>query len=128
MMATLSMKQFRCFNSSIRVDRLNHFIRDRHSIMPHEIASATGCDLKASMGLLLYLLSLSLVEARILIYHVEHQSDPPIPVTSRAIADGLPSLPFECGECGEIVDTYDDLRFDYSFILNEDLVFNLQDE
>ncbi len=121
----LSIKQFDCFNTLTKVDRLNHLISFHNDLMPHQVAIATGCGVYEAMGLLLYLSSLSLVKPKLLVYHMNDLIDPPNYILSRDAELGFPDLPLICDECGEEIESYDDLRFEFSFILNEKIVFGL---
>jgi hypothetical protein len=122
-MEVLSIKQFQCFNSSNKLDRLNNLVYLHNSLMPHQVAAATGCDLDDAMGLLLYLSSLSLVKPKLLVYHTNDLIDPPNYILSRDIELGFPELPFVCSECGETIESYEYLRFEFAFILKEKVVF-----
>jgi hypothetical protein len=122
-MEVLSIKQFRCFNSATRLERLNDLVDLHNHLMPHQIAAATGCGVNDAMGLLLHLSTLSLAKPRLLVYHTTDVIDPPNYILSRDIALGFPELPFECGECGETIESYDELRFEFSFTLIEKITF-----
>lgn len=122
-MKTLNLEQFQCFSSSRSIDRLNRLVEHTSSLMPHQVASATGCGIHEAMGLLLYLASLSVLKPKLLVYHIHDQADPPNAFASLDINKGLPQLPIICNNCGQTVESYDELSFDFVFIIDEKIDF-----
>lgn len=122
-METLSLEQFQCFNSSKSIARLIHLVEHNSSLMPHQVATATGCRVEEAMGLLLHLASISVVKAKLLVYHLRDFEDPPSPFASFDIEQGLPALPIICPHCDQVIETYDELDFDFIFIMQHPIRF-----
>lgn len=91
--------------------------------MPHEVASATGCSLEYATGVLFILLAENVAVAKLLVYHVGDPIDPPAPILSRDLADGLPGTPFVCNLCGDEVESSDELLYDLIFELTRQVRF-----
>jgi len=87
-------------------------------LMPHQIASATGCSLDEAMSLLLHLSTLDIAKAKTLVYHINDNTDPPVSILTRNLNEGPPELPLVCPICGQDIENYEELLFDFIFILN----------
>lgn len=64
-MEVLSLNRFRCFSNSNNLLKLNDLAEVNESLMPHQVASATGCELDDAMALLLFLTTISVVQAKL---------------------------------------------------------------
>ena len=114
-MRELSLRQFACFSNSQVLQRLNNLLSSRNAVMPHEVASATGCSLREAMAFLLLLYVNSVAEVALLVYDKHDESDPLVPFVSRDITEGIPSLPIVCDVCGREISEPNDLGYDFLF-------------
>ena len=120
---TVSLTQFQRFRSAKSLSILNKLIETHSNLMAHQVAAATGCDLDTAMALLLHLSALAAVSPKTLVYHRMDDTDPPTPILSIEISAGPPKLPFICPICNQSIENYDELTFDFVFILNKKLHF-----
>lgn len=122
-MEVLSLSRFRCFSNSSTLLKLNSLAEIHDSLMPHQVASATGCELNDAMALLLFLSTISVVQAKSFVYHIADTSDPPVPIDVSDITKGPPKLPFVCENCGQTIESYDELSFDFVFLFKKKVKF-----
>src|SRR5688572_20352237 len=115
----LNLNRFRCFSNSNALLKLNDLAEVYESLMPHQVASATGCELDEAMALLLFLTSMSVVQAKLFVYHITDTSDPAVPIYVSDIAKGPPKLPIICDICGQTIESYDELSFDFVFLFKK---------
>ena len=122
-MLRVNLNKLPFFRSKEQVSKFNSlsYIHSRR-LMYHQVANVTGLSFRESMTLLLYLFHVDLAELYILVYHVRH----PEPIDYRSIFDGFPELPYFCKECEEEVLNENDLKYDYLFVLNPDVEFELE--
>jgi hypothetical protein len=116
-MRTVRLNSFPYFDNSKALEDLNRLVELYDNLMPHQVAAATGCRLQDAMGVLMLLVSHSLAEAVLLVYHISDPIDPLVPFLSRSIYDGLPTPPLLCDVCGNEIETADELTYDFSFKL-----------
>jgi hypothetical protein len=93
---------------------------DGARLMPHQIAHAVGINYWQALGIVVATESAEAAKLLLLIYH---SCEPDIPVASGPYGVGLPSLPWLCPNCGEEVETYNDLGFDFEAELLADIDF-----
>ena len=122
-MKTLSLRRYACFSSSKSLQNLNHLVEIHSNLMPHQVASATGCSLNEAMAMLIFLFTRSLAEVFLLVYHNSDQVDPPTPILARSILEGLPDLPITCDVCGKEIEHRSDLSYDFLFKIIEKVRF-----
>lgn len=122
-MEVLSLNRFRCFSNSNNLLKLNDLAEVNESLMPHQVASATGCELDDAMALLLFLTTISVVQAKLFVYHIADTSDPAVSIYVSDITEGPPKLPIVCENCKETIDSYDELSFDFVFLFKKKVKF-----
>lgn len=122
-METVSITKFQRFRSAGILSVLNKLVEMHSNLMAHQVAAATGCDLDTAMAFLLHLSALEAARPKTLIYHRNDETDPPTPILSLDISLGPPTLPFICPTCNQSIDDYDELNFDFVFILDKRLRF-----
>lgn len=108
----VNLDKLPCLEDSVSLETLNRLFRSRDAVMLHELATSTGCSQQESMFLLMYLYDLRLAEPFLLVYHEDHLD---VPILSRKLLDGFPSVPFTCPECERNITSTDQLSYDYSF-------------
>jgi hypothetical protein len=119
------MNQLTCnyhlsFLNNTQKTKLSRKLRSANSkLMPHEIATSIGLTLPQAHAILIVLASVGLCENRLLIYHICAE----VPVGSIAFGIGFPALPWICPECGEELNSYDDMTFDLIAIAKEPIEF-----
>lgn len=119
------MAQFACeqkldFLTPPQKQRLNRRFRaSDEKIMPHELAVFLGVKLSQADAILMALNSAGLCNMRLLIFHT--CSD--VSVDSIAFGIGFPPLPWECPECGQTIENYDDMFFDLMALVPEPVEF-----
>jgi hypothetical protein len=84
--------------------------------MPHQISSATGCELNEAMQILLLLYHRNLAYILLLVYHL---SNPDTPMFSKRIFEGLPEPPILNPFTEENIDNLDELSYDFLFVLTQ---------
>jgi hypothetical protein len=119
----LSLSRFHCFSKSSTLLKLNSLAEIHDSLMPHQVASATGCELDDAMALLLFLSTISVVQAKLFVYHIFDTNDPPVSIYVSDIAKGPPKLPIICENCGQTIESYDELSFDFVFLFKKKVKF-----
>lgn len=124
-MEIVSLERFHCFSNEASVLALNRLVEAHSVLMPHQIAVATGCNLDEAMSLLLHLYVLSVASPKTIVYHILDETDPPVSILLRDLKEGPPELPFICPVCNQEVDSYDELNFDFVFILNTKTSFRV---
>ena len=104
-----------------RVDRLNNLVAVNKYLMPHLVATGTGCNLSEAMALLLFLHGSKVGAGYLTIYHVRHQDTyfDKIP-----IQDGFPRDNVFCQMCEENIPNTE-LLYDFEVILKQDIEFSL---
>jgi hypothetical protein len=122
-METVSLTKFQHFRGADALSALNKLVETHSNLMAHQVAAATGCDLYTAMALLLHLSALAVVRPKTLVYHRNDDTDPPTPILSLEINVGPPTLPFICPICNQLIDDYDELNFDFIFILDKKIRF-----
>ena len=91
--------------------------------MPHVVASATGCRLEEAMALLIFLYDKSLANGFILVYHSKHQD---FYFARRPLKEGLPSArEIFCQVCEENIEDELELLYDFEFVINKDVSFEV---
>jgi hypothetical protein len=124
----VNLNKFRYFNERSHLDSLNHLIRSRNDLMPHEIAIGTGCSFEEAMGVLILLYHLDLADQYLLIYY---NKEPDVPVGMREISEGPPLLPFKINTSAfEEVEIYSmhDLSFGFLFKIRKEIDFVIENQ
>ena len=110
-MPTLSLNNIPYFRNDKTLQDLNRIVETRSNLMPHELAVAVGCSVQEALEVLMILVSHSLAEAFILVYHSTCPENPQVPFLSRSIYDGLPKIPIVCDICQNNIE--DDAELTY---------------
>lgn len=119
------MAQFTCkrkldFLDPNQKQKLNRRFRSSHeSIMPHELAVFLGVKRSQADAILIALDSAGLCNMRLLIFHTCSETH----IGSIDFGIGFPSLPCECPECGQTIESYDDMTFDLMALVPEPVEF-----
>jgi hypothetical protein len=121
-MKIINLSKFPCLSKEKQLQQINDLIKINDTLMPHQVATATGCGIEEALALLLFLYSLSISNSKLLIYHNNHLENNP-PIFAREIKEGLPELPFICDICQTEVQSPDELSYDFLFRLNEEIHF-----
>ena len=121
-MQTINLTSFPCLGKEAQLQSLNNLVDISDSLMPHQIAVATGCSIDEALAVLLLLLRLSTVKGFLLVYHSGHEDNNP-PIMARNIFDGLPILPFICEVCQKEIINANELSYDFLFKLIEKVHF-----
>lgn len=122
---SINLNSFPFFQDEASLTRLNNLFASRSNLMPHEVASATGCSLEEAMHLLMFLYDKRMAEAYLVVYHERHLDEPPIEV--RPIVQGFPSLPMVCEVCGEVISEEADLSYGFQFVFISRFQFPLSE-
>lgn len=109
------------FFNKERITRLNNLIAVNNHLMPHVVASGTGCSLDEAMTFLVFLYAKKKANGYILIYHAEHLD---FPFEKRLLIDGLPKGEVFCNVCEETI-LENDLLYDFEFVLVQNTMFEL---
>jgi|WetSurMetagenome_2_1015567.scaffolds.fasta_scaffold27287_3 hypothetical protein len=110
-----------CLTEDAHLDQLNRMLTVHSDLMPHQLSAAIGCDAAEAMKALLLLVDKGAADAYLLVYHSLHPDSPPIQIAP--IAEGLPTLPFTCDTCEEVIDDASDLFYDFLFKIQHDVQF-----
>lgn len=124
-MKYLSLKGYRCLNNNESVQALNRLVETRANLMPHEVASATGCDIAEAMSVLMLMYAQSLADAFLLVYHVADETNPPAPFMARSIELGLPEVPLICENCDHEIQRRTELSYDFLFKITNEIRFTV---
>lgn len=87
--------------------------------MPHELAVSLGLKLSQAYAILIVLGSSGLCNNRLLIYHICTET----PVGSIPFGIGFPPLPWVCPECGQTIESRDEMSFDLMAVADEPIEF-----
>lgn len=121
MVTKINLNNFPYFRDPSNLEKLNRHIRLHPDFMLHQIAIATGCTYEDAMGILMLLYHQELTDVFLVIYHTS-QSDTPI-LTNRFV-DGLPLTPFVNPATDEVIESLNELTYEFLFRLKEsDLIF-----
>jgi len=120
MVRTIDLSSFRCLGEPSRLRKLNRSVAIHTDLMPHVLATATGCELEEAIELLTLLYHQGLGALYLLVYHTAHQN---IPVRAQGIAEGPPPLPFICPVCEEEVHDPNELFYDFLFKVDDEIEF-----
>jgi len=113
-----------CFSESDRLRELNRLVAIHTDLMPHQVAAATGCELKEAMEVLVLLYHLYLADAFTLVYHNEHPNTPAIALE---VSKGVPpALPVICPLCEKEINDPNELSYGFLVKLNENVEFVVQ--
>jgi hypothetical protein len=110
-----------CLTEDAHLIQLNRMLRVHSDLMLHQLSVAIGCDTAEAMEVLLLLVDKAAADAYLLVYHNLHPEGPPIQMVP--ITKGLPSLPFICDTCEEVIDSESDLFCDFLFRIRRDVQF-----
>lgn len=121
-MRTITLNNLPCLGKKGQLQKLNELLKISDSLMPHQVAIATGCGMDDALALLLLMLRLSVVEGFLLVYHNAHLDGNP-PIMARSIFVGLPELPFSCDVCGREIVNANEVSYDFLFKLKEEIQF-----
>ena len=119
-MEKIEIKFIPAFQDQNRLARLNSFILRRNTVMPHEVAAATGCSIQESITLLLYLYHRYLADPYLLTFHTHH---PLVVIEKTHLKEGLPELPIICDHCEEQILNPDELIYEFEFNLRGEIQF-----
>jgi hypothetical protein len=111
----LSLKRFPSIRGENSLQSLNRLVELNELLMPHQVASATGCTLDEAMKLLMFLASIDIVETFLLVYHLNEDTETISPVMMRPLNEGPPKLPFICNKCGQQITNQNELSYDFIF-------------
>jgi hypothetical protein len=87
--------------------------------MPHELAISLGIELSQADAIIIALGSAGLSENRLLIYHTCTD----VAIGSRPFGTGFPPLPWDCPECGKVIESLDEMSFDSMAIVSNPIEF-----
>lgn len=124
-MKRIVLKNLPCFSEVERLERLNDLVNHKTSLMPQDIAIATGCTLIEGMEILLILYDTYSAEAYLAVYHQSHTESSFI--LARPITEGFPKLPFTCELCNEEITSLKSLSFDFVFKLGSEVIFEMEE-
>ena len=117
----MDFEQFPCLNKNKALERFRHLIKISTSLMPHQVAAATGCDIRESIAILMFLVTEDKLKPFILVYHNNHDDDIPLPIMKRNFIDGYPKLPFICDGCEKEIVSRKELSYDLMFEIIENM-------
>ncbi len=116
----MNLNKLDFFNGS-RINLLNDLVSVNKHLMPHVVASGTGCSLSEAMTFLVLLYLEKMAEGYLLIYHPRHQDTY---FDRKPLKDGLPKSEIFCQVCEENV-VVSELLYDFEFVLNQDTIFKI---
>lgn len=121
-MSTVNLTNLGLFSKK-QVTLLNDLVSVNKQLMPHVVAIATGCRLEEAMALLIYLYDKSIVDGFILAYHSKHQD---FYFLKHPLKEGLPRVgEVFCQVCEEYIEDESELLYDFEFVLNKDVDFEV---
>ena len=121
-MSVINLSSLAFFNKK-RTELLNDLVSVNKQLMPHIVASAIGCRLEEAMTLLIFLYDKNLANGFILVYHSKHQD---FYFARRPIKEGLPKVSeIYCQVCEENIEDDIDLLYDFEFVINQDISFEV---
>lgn len=121
-MSTMNLTNLGLFSKEQAV-LLNDLVAVNKQLMPHVVATATGCSLEEAMALLIFLYDKNVVDGFVLVYHSKHQD---FYFAKRTIKEGLPILnETYCQVCEENIDDELELLYDFEFIIKEGVSFEV---
>jgi hypothetical protein len=124
-MTQFTVVKFECrdrlgFLSSQQKAKLNRKFRSPNKkVMPHELAVSLGIELSQAYAIIIALGSAGLSENRLLIYHTCTD----VEVGSIPFGIGFPPLPWNCPECGKVIEDRDEMSFDLMAIVSNPIEF-----
>lgn len=119
----INLSKADCFDQQKMIRTLGELIYKNTDLMIHQVAVATGCDLKQASYILFLLYHYYVADVRLLVYHLTCGTDN-VPVIDRTLKEGLPEIPFHCPTCDRVITSIDELTFDFRFkILTKDVEF-----
>lgn len=122
-MKTIHLAHFHCLANNNALQKLNRLVGLHDTLMPHQVAVATGCPLAEAMGVLMLLLSQAAAEGFLLVYHANGCDNPPPPFLQRDLVAGPPPLPLTCLNCGVVIEDEHELSYDFLFKLTDQVSF-----
>ena len=121
----LALHRLPSFRNTSQVQKLNDVFAIQNTLMPHQVAVATGCSLDDALTILLLLYDRYLAESFLLVYHVSH---PEQPILTRKLSEGPPSVPVQCDLCERVIENDDELAYDYLFKTRDQINLSLLEE
>ena len=103
-----------------KIELSRQFNESGKNAMPHQIAVRLGITYSEALNILVKLEANRLCEMKLLIYH---QCEPDIPISTMPYGQGFPQLPWLCPNCGEEVEDYKELSFDFMAIAFQPIQF-----
>lgn len=121
-MSTMNLTNLGLFSTK-QITLLNDLVAVNKQLMPHVVASATGCRLEEAMSLLIFLYDKNVVDGFVLVYHIKHQD---YYFARYPLKDGLPKANvIVCQICEENIENQSDLLYDFEFVVNQDISFEV---
>jgi len=98
-------------------ERLNERLRtkDEH-LMPHALAVSLGIEYSQALAILAKLKTAGACRNQLLIYHI---CEPGVIAGAIPYGIGFPQLPWRCPLCEKVVESYDELAFDFEAIVTD---------
>ena len=121
-MQEVNVTYFSAFSGANRLQKLNDFVQDRVTLMPHEMAIATGCSLVEATALLMLLYHLYIADPYLLVFHKSHPFEM---ILKLPLEGGLPKLPLVCDLCEDEITDPDSLFYDFEFKLKSNVQFRV---
>jgi hypothetical protein len=90
-------------------------IKDEH-LMPHALAVYLGIEYSQAIAILAKLKTAGACKNQLLIYH---RCEPGVLAGAIPYAIGFPQLPWRCPLCEKLVESYDELAFDFEAIVTD---------
>lgn len=103
------------FGSTQNNEKLKELIEHTKTIMPHQLAAATGCGLNACLDYLWMLAHQNLATPSHLVYH-QHTDHADFPILSYPYTTQL-TYPFTCEECEQSITSPDEITTGIMFVI-----------
>ncbi|MBI5298171.1 MAG: hypothetical protein HY869_22060 [Chloroflexi bacterium] len=121
-MSVVNLSNLALFNKQ-QTARLNQLVAVNRQLMPHVVAAAIGCRLEEAMALLIFLYDKNLSNGFTLVYHSKHQD---FYFARHPLKNGLPKANDTfCQICEEYIEDDFELLYDFEFVVNKDVTFEM---
>lgn len=120
----IQLRSLSFFREPSRIQKLNDLFEIQDTLMPHQVAVATGCSYDDAFTILLLLYHRYLAESYLLVYHNQHNNTP---ILALGISEGLPELPIQCDLCDVAIENEKELSYGFIFSMNSRVIFGIDD-